>query len=102
MIVIGETPQIAVGPLCANRDLTQAARHPLFDQASSLATQARHRRVAGVVEHQHPPMVSAPVARTYTTRRRRLSSITRAPCRRVMGMPGQRWQAARKVASATW
>ena len=32
---------------------------------------------------------------SYTTRRRRLSSITRAPCRKVMGMPGQRWQAAR-------
>jgi hypothetical protein len=31
----------------------------------------------------------------YTTRRRRLSSITRASCRKVMGMPGQRWQAAR-------
>jgi hypothetical protein len=28
---------------------------------------------------------------SYTTRRRRLSSITRAPCRKVMGMPGQRW-----------
>jgi hypothetical protein len=25
----------------------------------------------------------------YTTRWRRLSSITRAPCRRVMGLPGQ-------------
>src|SRR5262245_42055778 len=25
----------------------------------------------------------------YTTRWRRLSSITRAPCRKVMGMPGQ-------------
>jgi hypothetical protein len=25
----------------------------------------------------------------YTTRRRRLSSITRAPCRKVMGVPGQ-------------
>src|SRR6516165_10489455 len=34
-------------------------------------------------------------------RRRRLSSITRAPCRKVMGVPGQRSQAARKVASAT-
>src|SRR6516225_5918048 len=33
-------------------------------------------------------------------RRRRLSSITRAPCRKVMGVPGQRSQAARKVASA--
>jgi hypothetical protein len=33
----------------------------------------------------------------YTTRRRRLSSITRAPCRRVMGVPGQRSQAARNV-----
>ena len=31
----------------------------------------------------------------YTTRRRRLSSITRAPCRKVMGVPGQRSQAAR-------
>jgi hypothetical protein len=26
----------------------------------------------------------------YTVRRRRLSSITRAPCRKVMGVPGQR------------
>jgi hypothetical protein len=25
----------------------------------------------------------------YTNRRRRLSSITRAPCRKVMGVPGQ-------------
>jgi hypothetical protein len=32
---------------------------------------------------------------------RRLSSITRAPCRKVMGVPGQRWHAARNVASAT-
>jgi len=39
--------------------------------------------------------------RAYTTRRRRLSSITRAPCRKVMGVPGQRWQAARYVASAS-
>jgi len=30
----------------------------------------------------------------HTTRRRPLSSITRAPCRRVMGVPGQRSQAA--------
>ena len=30
-----------------------------------------------------------------TTRRRRLSSITRAPCRKVMGVPGQRSHAAR-------
>ena len=37
----------------------------------------------------------------YTTRRRRLSSITRAPCRKVVGAPGQRWHAARNVASAT-
>jgi hypothetical protein len=28
-------------------------------------------------------------------RRRRLSSITRAPCRKVMGIPGQRSHAAR-------
>jgi hypothetical protein len=34
-------------------------------------------------------------ATTYTTRKRRLSSITRAPCCRVTEMPGQRWQAAR-------
>jgi hypothetical protein len=38
---------------------------------------------------------------SYTKRRRRLSSITRAPCRKVTGVPGQRSQAARKVASAT-
>jgi hypothetical protein len=31
----------------------------------------------------------------YTTRSRRLSSMTRAPCRKVMGVPGQRSQAAR-------
>ena len=31
----------------------------------------------------------------HTTRRRRLSSITRAPCRKVMGVLGQRSQAAR-------
>jgi hypothetical protein len=31
----------------------------------------------------------------YTARRRRLSSITRAPCRKVMGVPGQRSQAVR-------
>src|SRR5262249_24251671 len=37
----------------------------------------------------------------YTKRTRRLSSITLAPCRNVMGVPGQRWQAARNVASAT-
>src|SRR5262249_18536888 len=36
----------------------------------------------------------------YSPRRRRLSSITRAPRRKVMGVPGQRWQAAWKVASA--
>ena len=35
------------------------------------------------------------------TRRSRLSSITRAPCRNVMGVPGQRSQADRNVASAT-
>jgi hypothetical protein len=35
-------------------------------------------------------------------RRRRLSSLTRAPCRKVMDAPGQRSQAARKVARATW
>jgi hypothetical protein len=35
-------------------------------------------------------------------RGRRLSSITRAPCRNVMGVPGQRSHAARYVASATW
>jgi hypothetical protein len=29
----------------------------------------------------------------YITRKRRLSSITRAPCRKVMGVPGQRWHA---------
>src|SRR5262245_59532831 len=34
-------------------------------------------------------------------RRRRLSSITRAPCCKGMGTPGQRSQAARKVASAS-
>src|SRR5262249_25069916 len=34
--------------------------------------------------------------RNYTTRRRRLSSITRAPCRNVMGVPGQRWHAAKR------
>ena len=34
-------------------------------------------------------------ARNYTTLRRRLSSITRAPCRKVMGVRGQRSQAAR-------
>ena len=39
--------------------------------------------------------LSAPRLHRYTTRRRRLSSITRAPCRKVMGVPGQRWQAAR-------
>jgi hypothetical protein len=33
--------------------------------------------------------------RNYTMRRRRLSSITRAPCRKVMGVPGQRATAAR-------
>ena len=37
----------------------------------------------------------------YSTRRRRLSSITLAPCRKVMGVRGQRSQAARNVASAT-
>ena len=37
----------------------------------------------------------------YSTRRRRLSSITRAPRRKVMGVRGQRSQAARNVASAT-
>jgi hypothetical protein len=37
----------------------------------------------------------------HTTRRRRLSSTTRAPWRNVIGVPGQRWQAARKMASAT-
>ena len=26
----------------------------------------------------------------YTVRRRQLSSITRAPCRKVIGVPGQR------------
>ena len=31
----------------------------------------------------------------YSTRRRHLSSITRAPRRKVMGVPGQRSQAAR-------
>jgi hypothetical protein len=35
----------------------------------------------------------------YTTRRRRLSSITRAPCRKVMGMPGQRSQEAPRRAT---
>ena len=30
-----------------------------------------------------------------SVRWRRLCSITRAPCRKVMGVPGQRWQAAR-------
>jgi hypothetical protein len=30
----------------------------------------------------------------YTVRRRRLSSITLAPWRNVIGVPGQRWQAA--------
>ena len=30
----------------------------------------------------------------YAVRRRRLSSITRAPCRKVMGVPGQRSQGA--------
>ena len=34
-------------------------------------------------------------------RLRLLSSITRVPRRNVMEVPGQRWQAARKVASAT-
>jgi hypothetical protein len=29
----------------------------------------------------------------FITRKRRLSSITRAPCRKVMGVPGQRWHA---------
>src|SRR5262249_62187662 len=38
----------------------------------------------------------------YSTRRRHLSSITRAPRRKVMGVPGQRSHAARKVVSATW
>jgi hypothetical protein len=33
--------------------------------------------------------------RPYTMRKRRLSSITRLPCRKVIGMPGQRWHAAR-------
>jgi len=37
----------------------------------------------------------------YSTRRRHLSSITRAPRRKVMGVRGQRSQAARNVASAT-
>jgi hypothetical protein len=32
----------------------------------------------------------------------RLSSITLAPCRKVIGVPGQRSQAARNVARATW
>jgi hypothetical protein len=36
-------------------------------------------------------------ALTDWTRRRRLSSITRAPCRKVMGVPGQLSQAARNV-----
>jgi hypothetical protein len=33
----------------------------------------------------------------HTVRRRLLSSITRAPCRKVMGVPGQRSQVARNV-----
>jgi hypothetical protein len=41
------------------------------------------------------PVIGLRAELSYTTRRRRLSSITRAPCRKVMGMPGQRWQAAR-------
>jgi hypothetical protein len=42
-----------------------------------------------------PEVPPGSVGGLYTTRRRRLSSITRAPCRKVMGVPGQRWQAAR-------
>jgi hypothetical protein len=42
-----------------------------------------------------------PLTPARAVRRRRLSSITRAPCRKVMGVPGQRSQAARKVARAT-
>jgi hypothetical protein len=41
-----------------------------------------------------PEVPPGSVGGLYTTRRRRLSSITRAPCRKVMGMPGQRSQAA--------
>src|SRR6516165_6003116 len=37
----------------------------------------------------------------YAVRRRRLSSITLAPFRKVMGVPGQRSQAARNVARAS-
>jgi hypothetical protein len=40
-------------------------------------------------------VVSCWCNRPYTMRKRRLSSITRLPCRKVTGMPGQRWHAAR-------
>ena len=43
----------------------------------------------------HVPEASGGSYRLDTTRRRRLSSITRAPCRKVMGVPGQRATAAR-------
>jgi hypothetical protein len=65
----------------------------VFDQADKRACRLLRR------PHQRAP---------YTTRRRRLSSITRAPCRRVMGVPGQRSQAAavsapaRSISGSCW
>src|SRR5262249_15010764 len=46
---------------------------------------------------QRMPTATHNATASHTVRRRRLSSITRAPCRRLMGVPGQRWQAARNI-----
>ena len=48
-----------------------------------------------------PPTMRGLLDAAFFSHQRLLSSITRVPRRNVMEVPGQRWQAARKVASAT-
>ena len=64
-----------------------------------LKTEADFLEDATVGAAQH---LSGPPGRPLSDRRRRrLSSITLAPCRKVTGVPGQRSQAARNVARAS-
>jgi hypothetical protein len=64
------------------------------DHASKIASKDP-AEIDAVIEQELPRRPPSSLVSLYTVRRRRLSSITCAPRRKVTGVPGQRSQAAR-------
>jgi hypothetical protein len=64
-------------------------RYSASREPRALSTQAPrpHEALKRAIQESRPLMQP-----TYTMRKRRLSSITREPCRKVTGRRGERWQ----------